>query len=59
VGAQGAAALADSLKTNTCLTKLDLVSEWSMGDDMIMDCLVPVIHFIVLFFTVFSLFLFF
>ena len=31
VGDQGAAALADSLKTNSCLTKLDLVSEGSRG----------------------------
>ena len=29
VGAQGAAALADSLKTNNCLTELNLVSERS------------------------------
>jgi hypothetical protein len=31
VGAQGATALADSLKTNSCLTALDLVSECSRG----------------------------
>ncbi len=31
VGAQGATALANSLKTNSCLTKLDLVSEGSRG----------------------------
>ncbi len=31
VGAQGAAALADSLKTNTCLTALVLVSEGIRG----------------------------
>ncbi len=31
VGAQGAAALADSRKINTCLTKLNLVSEGSRG----------------------------
>jgi hypothetical protein len=31
VGAQGATELADSLKTNNCLTELDLVSEGSRG----------------------------
>ena len=31
VGAQGATALAGSLKTNSCLTELDLVSEGSRG----------------------------
>ena len=31
VGAQGATALADSLKRNSCLTKLHLVSEGSRG----------------------------
>ncbi len=31
VGAQGATALANSLKTNSCLTKLGLVSEGSRG----------------------------
>ncbi len=31
VGAQGATALADSLKTNSCLTELRLVSEGSRG----------------------------
>ena len=31
VGAQGATALADSLKSNSCLTELDLVSEGSRG----------------------------
>ena len=31
VGDQGATELADSLKTNSCLTKLDLVSEGSRG----------------------------
>ena len=31
VGAQGATALADSLKTNSCLTELELVSEGSRG----------------------------
>ena len=31
VGAQGATALADSLKSNSCLTQLDLVSEGSRG----------------------------
>ncbi len=32
VGDQGAAALADSLKTNNCLTELNLVSEGSRGE---------------------------
>jgi hypothetical protein len=31
VGDQGASALADSLKTNSCLTELDLVSERVVG----------------------------
>jgi hypothetical protein len=58
LGDQGAVALADSLEKNTCLTQLELVSEESRGDDMIMHRVVVLIYFIVLFITVLSLFLF-
>ena len=53
VGDQGAAALADSLKTNSCLTALDLVSEGSM----VVDYVVVVICFMFLFINAFFLIL--
>ncbi len=52
-GAVAYLALANSLKTNTCLTELELVSEGSRGDDMMMDCVGVIIYSIVLFITVF------
>ena len=48
VGDQGATALADSLKTNSCLTKLNLVSEGSRGCGggivKMMDCVAFIIY---------------
>ena len=58
VGDQGAVALADSLKDNTCLTELNLVSEGSRGYDMSIDCVFVVIHFIFLFSIRFFVFIY-
>ena len=54
----GAVALADSLKDNTCLTELHLVSEGGRGYDMGIDCVFVVIHFIFLFSIRFFVFIY-